>query len=192
GRAGRSPDARGGNRRDRVPARPPPLALRGSNAVPSPEVLLAARRHPALLLAGLLAACGGGSSPTSPTPSAPSGVVVSVVDASGRPVPGVSFRVDGVVRAAQAGSSASFELDRTLIGHSLDIEKAGFLLHQDSVPPASRSLELFAVPPTEARAGVKLILYDGTINVSASLARLTLPGPHDRGPPDSPPTWPTA
>jgi hypothetical protein len=101
--------------------------------------------------------------------------VVSVVDGSGQGVAGAVLRVDGVERAPQAGSASSFELERALAGHSLGIEKAGFLLHQNFVPTASRSLDLFAVPASVDKSWVKLILYDGTINTSGKLARLTRP-----------------
>jgi len=158
-------------------------------AAPLSEVIVTARRHLPLLLAGVLAACGGGSSPTRATPTPSGAVVVSVVDGSGQPVPGVSLRVDGVDRAAQAGSPASFALDRSLVGHALEIEKAGFLLHQNLVPTASRALDLFAVPASADKPWVKLILYDGTINTSGRLARLTRPVSIVRGASVPPADW---
>lgn len=114
---------------------------------------------------------------------------MSVVDGDGQPVAGATVRVDGLARAPQTAAAASFELDRSLVGHGIDVEKAGFLLHQNFVPAASRSLDLFAVPRSVDKSWVKLILYDGTINSSGKLARLTRPVSIVRGTSVPPAAW---
>ena len=136
------------------------------------------RRTLLLLVAIVLPACGGGggspSSPTSPSPppsTAP--VAVSLVEGDGGPVSGVALRVDGVLRAPRTQGGSVFDLDRSLVGHALDAERAGFLVHQTFVPDRDRPIDLFEVPKDGSKAWIKNLLYDGAINRSGNLARLT-------------------
>jgi hypothetical protein len=124
-------------------------------------------------------ACGGGGNPSAPATPAPTlppaAVTVSLVDGEGGPVSGVALRVDGVLRAPRTPGGNVFDLDRSLIGHALDAEKDGFLVHQAFVPARDRPLDLFPVPADGSKAWIKSMLYDGVINGNGTLARLTRP-----------------
>lgn len=126
-----------------------------------------------------LPACGGGgspSSPASPSPPPPAGpVAVSLVDGDGAPVLDLALSVDGVPRAPRTPGGSVFDLDRSLAGHPLDAQKDGFLLYQAFVPDRDRPLDLFPVPRDGSKAWIKSLLYDGVINRSGNLARLTKP-----------------
>jgi hypothetical protein len=100
---------------------------------------------------------------------------VSLVDGNGAPVTGLALRVDGVPRSPRTPGGNVFDLERSLVGHALDAEKDGFLLHQAFVPDRDRPLDLFPVPPDGSKAWIKALLYDGVINRSGNLARLTRP-----------------
>lgn len=131
-----------------------------------------------LLLAIVLPGCGGGggspSTPTSPTPPpATAPVAVSLVDGDDGPVAGVALRVDGVLRTPRTPGGNVFDLDRSLVGHALDAERDGFLVHQTFVPDRDRPIDLFEVPQGGSKAWMKNLLYDGVINRSGNLARLT-------------------
>jgi hypothetical protein len=100
---------------------------------------------------------------------------VSLVDGDGGSVAGVALRVDGALRAPRTAGGNVFDLDRTLVAHALDAERDGFLVHQTLVPDRDQALDLFEVPPDGSKAWIKNLLYDGVINRSGNLARLTRP-----------------
>jgi hypothetical protein len=100
---------------------------------------------------------------------------VSLVEGDGGPVTSAALRVDGVLRAPRTPGGNVFDLDRSLVGHALDADKDGFLVHQAFVPDRDRSLDLFEVPRDGSKAWIKNLLYDGAINRSGNLARLTRP-----------------
>jgi len=130
-----------------------------------------------LAAALLLSACGGGGSPAapaSPTPS-PSSVALRLVDGDGAPVEGASLLVDGLARAPRAPNGSVFEIERGLAGHALDVQRDGFLVYQTLVPDREAALDLFAVPRDASKAWIRSMLYDGVINRSGNLARLTRP-----------------
>jgi len=139
-------------------------------------------------LLALLPACGGGKGPSAPsgvvspaplptpTPPPPAGfLAVAVVDGSGQPVSGAVLRVDGVFRPPRVPGGHVFDIERSLTGRPLDIDKGGFLIHETVVPDADRSLDLFAVPRDGSKAWIQALLYDGVISTSGTLARLLHP-----------------
>lgn len=144
----------------------------------------------------LLPSCGGGKTPSSSTslpaasPTLASGAIsLTVVDGRGQPVPNAVLRIDGVARSPRNPSGPVFEVERTLVGHALDIEREGFLLHQTFVPDRDRALDLFEVPEGAGKAWVQAFLYDGVISRSGTLARLLKPVSIVRGASIPAPTW---
>lgn len=144
----------------------------------------------------LLPSCGGGKTPTSGTslPAAsptPAGGAISltVVDGRGQLVPNAVLKVDGVVRLPRNPSGPLFEIERTLVGHALDLEREGFLLHQTFVPDRDRTLDLFEVPEGAGKAWVQALLYDGVISRNGTLARLLKPVSIVRATSLPAPTW---
>jgi hypothetical protein len=102
-------------------------------------------------------------------------VAVSFVDGSGQPLADVALEVDGVLRPPRTAGGNVFDLDRGLVGHALDADRDGFLLHQGFVPDRERTLDLFPVPRDGSKAWIRALLYDGVINRSGNLARLNRP-----------------
>lgn len=130
----------------------------------------------------LLLSCGGGRTPSSSTslPAAsptPAGgpISLSIVDGRGQPVPNAVLKVDGAARPPRSPGGPFFEIERSLAGHALDIEKDGFLVHQTYVPDRDRTLDLFEVPEGADKAWVEAFLYDGVISRNGTLARLLRP-----------------
>jgi hypothetical protein len=125
----------------------------------------------------LAAACGGGGTPSSPaTPAptlAPATIAVSLVDGDGAPVEGATLKVDGIGRAPRSVGGSVFDLERGLVGHALDVERDGYLVHQALVPERERRFDLFEVPADASKTWIQNLLYDGVINRSGRLARLT-------------------
>jgi len=160
-------------------------------------------RFPGTALVALLAllpACGGGRGPSAPsgtsspaplpTPPPPTGTLaIAVVDGSGQPVPGAAVRVDGGPRSPRVPGGHVFDIERSLTGRPLDIDKGGFLIHETVVPDADRSLDLFAVPPDGSKAWIRALLYDGVISTSGTLARLLHPVSIVRGASVPPEAW---
>jgi hypothetical protein len=101
--------------------------------------------------------------------------VLSLVDGDGNAVSEARVQVDGVLRSARTAGGSIFDLDRGVVGHALEIDRDGFLLHQDFVPDRDRMLDLFAIPRDASKDWIHTLLYDGVINRSFNLARLTRP-----------------
>jgi hypothetical protein len=127
----------------------------------------------------LLLRCGHGESPSRPSVPSPipstTAVTLSLVDGDGKAVSDARLEVDGVSRSARTAGGNVFDLDRGVVGHALDVDREGFLLHQDFVPDRDRALDLFAVPKDGSKAWIRALLYDGVIDRSFNLARLTQP-----------------
>jgi hypothetical protein len=102
-------------------------------------------------------------------------VVLTVVDGEGTPVTGATLKVDGVSRSARVPAGHVFDVEGALAGHALDIERDGFLVHQNFVPEADRTLDLFEVPRDGSKAWIRTFLYDGVISLNGTLARLLQP-----------------
>jgi hypothetical protein len=98
-----------------------------------------------------------------------------LVGGDGAPVMGAALTVDGTVRAPRMTGGHEFELDRSLVGHALDVDGAGFLVHQNLVPDRDRTLDLFAVPADASKDWIRNLLYDGAISRNGRLARLLRP-----------------
>jgi hypothetical protein len=131
------------------------------------------------IAAGPLLGCGSGGSPSAPSVPSPapstSTVVLSIVDGEGNAVSAARLVVDGVARAARTAEGNVYDLERGVVGHAMEVDREGFLLHQGFVPDRDRALDLFALPPDGSKAWIRALLYDGVINRSSNLARLTRP-----------------
>ena len=140
-----------------------------------------------------LAACGGGGSPSAPVspppPSPAARIALSLVDGDGSAIPDVSLRVDGVPQAPRVPGGHVFDLEPGLVGRGLEADKEGFLLHQAFVPAQDRALDLFEVPRDGSKEWIRNLLYDGVINRSGRLARLTRPVSVVRGESVPPEEW---
>jgi len=116
-------------------------------------------------------------------------VALSLVDASGNDVSDARLQVDGVARSPRTAGGNVFDLDRSVVGHAMDVDRDGFLLHQTFVPDGDRRLDLFAVPRDGSKEWIHALLYDGVINRSFNLARLTRPVSILRGASVPVPDW---
>jgi hypothetical protein len=148
------------------------------------------------VLTALVPSCGGGGGSPSgnsgvppATPPTTGSVVVTLVDGEGAPVNGAALKVDGTPRAPRVPGGNVFELERALVRHSLDVEREGFLLHQNFVPDRDRALDLFEVPADGSKAWIRTFLYDGVISRNGTLARLLRPVSIVRGASISPDAW---
>lgn len=143
----------------------------------------------------LLSCGGGGKTPTNSSTLPPTRVPearpisLTVVDAGGRPLTDAVLKVDGVAQSPRSGSGPVFEIGRALVGHALDIEKEGFLVHQTYVPDRNRELDLFEVPEGASKGWIQAFLYDGVISRNGTLARLSKPVSIVRGASVSAETW---
>jgi hypothetical protein len=104
-------------------------------------------------------------------------------------VPGATLKVDGTLRAPRTAGGSVFDIEGSLAGHALDVEKDGFLVHQNFVPDRDRALDLFEIPRDGSKAWIQALLYDGVISRSGTLARLLRPVAIVRGPSVPPEVW---
>lgn len=99
-------------------------------------------------------------------------MVIAIVDGNDAPVPGAILTIDGVEQSPRDPGGHEFELERSLVGHALDVRRDGFLVHQNLVPDRDLGLDLFAVPASASKTWLRNLLYDGVVNESGTLARL--------------------